>query len=185
MKKNYKKKNKIKKLQKENQSMSTSIDESNARWKQNLLANASEIWKQKISIFDWVYGQSSKNKDDTHLKTIENEHKKEEKEDDEEEFFHIKQPRRQIISEIDDIDSSVIAFSNMKLDDWKDETVCQSIRNRFVTGDWIAAKKFQSEVEKRAHNLQPDLFDEQVQNDKKSFRRIRGKNCCRSSRCTC
>jgi len=59
--------------------MSTSIDESNARWKQNLLANASEIWKQKISIFDWVYGQSSKNKDDTHLKTIENEHKKKKK----------------------------------------------------------------------------------------------------------
>jgi len=43
-----------------------------------------------------------------------------------------------------------------------DEAVRESIRNRFVTGDWIAAQKHAAEIERRAHGF----VDEAMQKDR-------------------
>merc|ERR1712228_1051998 len=40
------------------------------------------------------------------------------------------------------------------------------IRNRFVTGDWVEAQKYASEVERRAHDVNPDLYDEELVKDR-------------------
>merc|ERR1712173_183236 len=98
--------------------------------------------------------------------------------DDDEDFFKIKQPRTMQYSEIDSIDSAVTALDKfaiaathdnadddsgsvdddavVKNENWwdmEDESVKESIRNRFVTGDWVAAQKYNSEVERRAHDV--------------------------------
>ncbi len=64
------------------------------------------------------------------------------------------------------VDSAIVSLQEMSLKEWDDENVQKSIRNRFVTGNWIEAKKFQSEIEKRAHNINPDLFEEEIQKDR-------------------
>lgn len=157
---------------------SKSVKESNIRWKQNLLTNAGQIWKTSINLQQYVYGNTTKKKS--------NISKMNESEDDsDEDFFRIQQTSKMKMSEIDSIDSSVIAYDLMniklgpienykninheeiqKTEEKDDVLMDERLSNRFVTGDWIAAQNFEREVRKRAMNVNPDLFDEDIQKDR-------------------
>lgn len=168
---------KLQKQRKDNRGLSSSLNESNTRWKQNLLSNASEIWKTTKTLAQHIYGQI----DDAQTQ---NNNTNDIDDDDDDEFFKIHEPKTMQYNEIDDIDSTVSALSKFNIDDIANSNYMDDadddddndddlnikendrLRNRFVTGDWIEAQKFQSEVEKRAHNVNPDLFDEEIQKDR-------------------
>ena len=169
-----KERNKLK-LQQEkklNRGLSSSLNESNARWKQNLLSNASEIWKTTTSLAQHIYGKIDDDNINSNIKNNNNQNSNnnDNDDDDDDEFFKIKEPETMDYNEIDDVDSAIYALNKFDIKDDKQEKEQETeeilLRNRFVTGDWIQAKKFQSEVEKRAHNVNPDLFDEEIQKDR-------------------
>eukprot|EP01084_Bolivina_argentea_P147135 257465_1 len=160
---------KIEKKKKFQRGLSMNENESNVRWKQNLLSNASEIWSKTVTLSQYIYGKDiiNNNNNNNNNKTLGNDS------DSDDEFFQIKKPMRMNYGEIDTIDSAVCVLNKLNINnntnnkwDMNDENIRESIRNKFVTGDWIEAKKFESEVEKRAHNVNPELYDEEIQNDR-------------------
>ncbi|ETO25329.1 BMS1-like ribosome biogenesis protein [Reticulomyxa filosa] len=107
-----------------------------------------------MTLFEWVYGEGEKEeKNNKNKMNDENNDVKDDESDN-------------------DNDSSDEEFFRVKKRTFK--RVTESIRNRFVTGDWVAAKKFQSEVEKRAQNRNPDLFDPIVQQDRQIIEDLGG-----------
>ncbi|KAI8969271.1 hypothetical protein BDF20DRAFT_793766, partial [Mycotypha africana] len=112
------------------------------RWKANLKEKASEMFANRrrtnlmsliydspdLSPEDIINGNYNDNADNDEGNTDE---------DEDEEFFKLKRENENVKKEI--IDSSRDPLDPEDLEDWDDEDVLDSIRNRFITGDIDAA----------------------------------------------
>ncbi|XP_047090404.1 ribosome biogenesis protein BMS1 homolog [Lolium rigidum] len=103
--------------------------ENTSKWKKSLLART----KRSASLMQLVYGKPSTE--------LDNDNSKEDSSD--EEFFIPKGQKKQAQNELpsfDDIDAEDYSkFFKSELRDWSSGDLVESIRDRFVTGDWLKA----------------------------------------------
>ncbi|XP_062215688.1 uncharacterized protein LOC133916163 [Phragmites australis] len=111
--------------------------ENASKWKESLLART--LSRRSANIMQLVYGQSS-----SKLDTVSSEASDGSEEDSsDEEFFVPKGQKKQAKNELpsfDDIDvEDYSKFFKSELRDWSNEELINSIRDRFVTGNWSKA----------------------------------------------
>ncbi|PPD70375.1 hypothetical protein GOBAR_DD32740 [Gossypium barbadense] len=132
-----------------------------SKWRASLVERASK--KQNINLMQLVYGKSTST-----LNTSANEVKddSENEESDEDEFFKPKGQRAK--NSIEGLDGGNIntedcskstKFSELK--NWKEEEVYESVRDRFVTGDWSkgALRNQMSEAKTEEDDMDGDFED--------------------------
>ncbi|XP_078442068.1 P-loop containing nucleoside triphosphate hydrolases superfamily protein [Wolffia australiana] len=110
-----------------------------SRWKESLASRT--LSRQSKNLMQLVYGNPGAEVRDT-VQEMQSENESEDGEDDE--FFKPKGEGKKISEEgvasdgfVDDDCSKYKNISNIK--DWSDEDLIQSLRDRFVTGDWSKA----------------------------------------------
>ncbi|KAM0867214.1 hypothetical protein ACQ4PT_042141 [Festuca glaucescens] len=105
--------------------------ENTSKWKKSLLART--LSRRSASLMQLVYGKPSTE--------LDNDNSKEDSSD--EEFFIPKGQKKQAQNELpsfDDIDAEDYSkFFKSELRDWSNGDLVESIRDRFVTGDWSKA----------------------------------------------
>lgn len=111
-----------------------------SKWKESLMKRT--VARQNINLMELVYGKSTSTSTTTMDKAQDS---SDDEESDGEEFFKPKGEGKKNLREgFDDGNvnaedcSKFINYENLK--NWKDEELIQSIRDRFVTGDWEKAK---------------------------------------------
>ncbi|WVZ56824.1 hypothetical protein U9M48_007300 [Paspalum notatum var. saurae] len=107
-------------------------NEKTLKWKENLLS------RQRPNLNQLVYGKHS-----TNLDGVAPEENHDNDSSDDEEFFKPKGQKKQSKNEspsLDDIDAEDCSkFFKAELRDWSNEDLINSIRDRFVTGNWSKA----------------------------------------------
>eukprot|EP01083_Nonionella_stella_P172121 589709_1 len=138
------------------QSADDALGAMSLRWKDNIQKKASQAFASKKSLTQLIYGEGEK-------KSSTNQESDDDGSSSDDDFFRVRRVTRTDRA-INDTDSVRVHFRDHStthsggfgdtvehgpLDsrDWNDESVIESIRNRFVTGDWNAENKFSESME--------------------------------------
>lgn len=125
--------------------------ENTSKWKKSLLART--LSRRSASLMQLVYGKPSTE--------LDNGNNGEDSSD--EEFFIPKGQKKQVQSELpsfDDIDAEDYSkFFKVELRDWSNGDLIESIRDRFVTGDWSKASLRGREIDENGEG------DEEIDGD--------------------
>lgn len=125
--------------------------ENTSKWKKSLLART--LSRRSASLMQLVYGKPSTE--------LDNGNNGEDSSD--EEFFIPKGQKKQVQSELpsfDDIDAEDCSkFFKVELRDWSNGDLIESIRDRFVTGDWSKASLRGREIDENGEG------DEEIDGD--------------------
>ncbi|BBN03124.1 ribosome biogenesis protein BMS1 [Marchantia polymorpha subsp. ruderalis] len=124
-----------------------------ANWKEGLMSRAMAIAKNKVNLMHLVYGRPGAKASQSSFKGSQVDGDSDES--DEEELFRIRRDSQKGASstgidgnDLDTEDCSKLYLDPSGLSDWKDDEKIESIRDRFVTGDWEkAAKRERGEID--------------------------------------
>ncbi|KAJ7542996.1 hypothetical protein O6H91_09G021300 [Diphasiastrum complanatum] len=116
------------------------------QWKEGLISRAVTASKRRVNLMQLVYGSSMATlHDDSGIDS--------DSISDDEELFKPKKMREKVsskvpgVEDIDADDCSKLHFEPEDLNDWSNQDVVETIRDRFVTGDWTkAAQRQRGEV---------------------------------------
>ncbi|KAJ3682923.1 hypothetical protein LUZ60_013150 [Juncus effusus] len=126
--------------EKQEEDNSENENENSSKWKESLITRT--LAKKNVNLMQLVYGQTGSNQDKNSSEMHDN---SESEGSDDEEFFQPKGKGSKAaneISSLDDINSEDCSkFLKSELRDWSEQELIQSIRDRFVTGDWSKASK--------------------------------------------
>ncbi|CAO3647384.1 unnamed protein product [Cunninghamella echinulata] len=122
------------------------------KWKANLKDKASEMFyaNKRVNLMSLIYNNQDLSPEDiangnyNNDKDQENEDNDSDSDDEDEEFFSLKQDN---INVAPAIDSTRTQPTNELLENWDDDDVLDSIRNRFITGDLDAENGTNNEEE--------------------------------------
>ncbi|KAM7500049.1 hypothetical protein LguiA_024463 [Lonicera macranthoides] len=134
-----------------------------SKWKESL--GERTILKRNANLMELVYGESA-SKSMTSIDEVQGSSQDEESEDDEnDEFFKPKgegnkQSGEGLDSDKVNTDDSSKFWNRASLENWKKDEVIESIRDRFVTGDWSMAGRRGQLSEVNSDDDDDDVFGE-------------------------
>ncbi|KAL3698605.1 hypothetical protein R1sor_012681 [Riccia sorocarpa] len=125
----------------------TELGSGAANWKEGLMARAASMAKNKVNLMHLVYGQPGVKSTPSSFRDSQMDGESDES--DEDELFRVRRDSQRGAStsgniNMDDVDAedcSKFTLDPQALSNWDDDEVIQSIRDRFVTGDWEKAAK--------------------------------------------
>ncbi|KAI8066686.1 hypothetical protein BC940DRAFT_333994 [Gongronella butleri] len=131
------------------------------RWKANLQQKASDMYHahRRVNLMQLVYNQLDVSPEDIaagNYKDGDNDQDDDEDDDDDEEFFSLKREDTDQAEQL--LDASRTMPATDDLDEWDDEDMLDSIRNRFITGDIDAADGAPTEEQPAANGEEEEVY---------------------------